>query len=92
MVGRDQHVCRGDTFRAELLMFGASVVAVNHKVHVRGGRDLGLAVLRVYFVRAFTAASEVLARLSALQSLCPTGRSATLFLMPQQSQTRSNTI
>lgn len=45
----------GDTFGAELLTL---VVAVNHKVHAHGGRDLGFAVLRVYSAHVFIAASE----------------------------------
>lgn len=57
-VGEDQPVCRGDTFGVELLMLGASVVAVNHKAHAHGGQDLGFAALRVYLAHAFIAASE----------------------------------
>lgn len=74
--GGDQHVLgRGDTFGAELLTLGASVVAVNHKIHTRGGRGSGFAASRVYFVHAFTAAPGdlVAGRGSQVRLLCTPG-------------------
>lgn len=65
----------GDAFGAELLTLGASMVAVNHKIHARGGRDSGFSASRVYFAHVFTASpgDPVAGRGSQVRLLCTPG-------------------